>query len=108
MNPQDPQDLEQRLRQLEADLDSTPGSVAPSPSRAPTNQSMFQQILIWFRGLPQGGQIIVACMAVLAILAVFSAVFQLLFLAIRLAVLVGILYLVYKVFFASQSPLPPK
>lgn len=103
MNPQDDAELQRQLQKLEAELEhSQPVKLDREPTR--DNASLTTQITTWFRGLPQGGKILVVSIAALVSLSVVSAVLRLLFLSIQLAFVGGVLYLIYKIFFAPKSP----
>ncbi|MBE9004459.1 hypothetical protein IQ259_05290 [Fortiea sp. LEGE XX443] len=109
MNPQPEDDLQQRLRKLEAEINS--GSVEAEKTKEARQQSQFNLLnfklhftrsQLWFKSLSGTGKLVVVGVMVLLGLAVLQAVLKLVTSAISLAVLAGLVYLGYK-FFVSGS-----
>ncbi|MBN3909163.1 MAG: hypothetical protein HWQ35_22185 [Nostoc sp. NMS1] len=109
MNPQPEEDLQRRLDQLEAEINSPPG-VVPQPQRQKQiPQSVFanlslqlERFKIWFNGLSGTKKLIVSGVTVLVGLAMLQTVFKLVASVITLALLAGLVYVGYK-FFVSSS-----
>ncbi|MEB3336923.1 MAG: hypothetical protein VKJ46_05625 [Leptolyngbyaceae bacterium] len=102
MNSQNDQDLKRKLEQMEAELHQTqPLKVEYDPAQI--GASLKTRLTQWFSGLSQGGKIVVLSIGALAGLSVLSAALQFLFWSLRLAILGGLLYLVYKFFFAPKT-----
>ncbi len=104
MNPQPEDDLERRLQQLEAEI--------KSQSSAPDNNSplswlnwppKFQKIQLWFNALSGTNKLIVVGVSVILGLAIAQMVLKLVFWAISLALLAGLVYLGYKFFVSGNS-----
>lgn len=100
MSFQKPPDFDERLQQLEADLEQ------PQPLQNQSTQTQafsLNQLGQWFSGLSGGGKTIVGVIAVIATLTVLSIILQLISFAIKLALLGLALFFVYKFFFASRT-----
>jgi hypothetical protein len=103
MNSQNDQDLKRKLEQMEAELHQTQPLNNVEYDPAQIGSSLKARLTHWFGGLSQGGKVIVVSIAALAGLSVLSAALQFLFWSLRLAILGGLLYLVYKFFFAPKN-----
>lgn len=114
MNPQENQDYNRRLQELEKELERNqhqpvgePRSNQPLQRRASDLQAnglMFKRIANWFNSLPKAGKVTVVIIAALVGFSLLRSVLQLVTSLISLALLGAILYLVYKFFVAPQSP----
>jgi hypothetical protein len=107
MNPQPEKDLQRRLDQLEAEINSPPGVVPQPQEQMP--QSIFanlnlqlERFKIWFNSLSGGKKLVVSGVTVLVGLAMLQAVFKLVASVITLALLAVLVYVGYK-FFVSGS-----
>ncbi|MEH1925846.1 hypothetical protein [Nostoc sp.] len=107
MNPQPEEDLQRRLKKLEAEINSPPG-VVPQPQEQ-TPQSIFanlnlqlERFQIWFNNLSGTKKLVVSGVTVLVGLAMLQAVFKLVASLITLALLAVLVYVGYK-FFVSGS-----
>jgi hypothetical protein len=111
MNSQNNQNLEQRLQELEAELQpgpSAPFSVQQGQPLQPLEDAqpalpLYSQLLNWFRGLSGTGQAIAVCVAVVVGLALFKIAVQVVTLLISLAFLGVLLYGGYKLFLTQAS-----
>jgi hypothetical protein len=112
MNPQSERDLQQRLEQLEKEVNSTPASVTrPQPATpqliqkteiAATEPSPLGQFLNWFENLPSLGKLIVVGVGGIFGIAILRAVLNLVASVISLGVLALVLYVGYR-FFISRN-----
>ncbi|MCC5613704.1 hypothetical protein LC605_01135 [Nostoc sp. CHAB 5836] len=107
MNPQPEKDLQRRLDQLEAEINSPPGVVPQAKEQMP--QSIFanlnlqlERFKIWFNSLSGAKKLVVSGVTVLVGLAMLQAVFKLVASVITLALLAVLVYVGYK-FFVSGS-----
>lgn len=105
MNPQSEQELQRRLQQLEADIN------AASPKSSPPETSQFswlnwQQQLergkLWFQSLSGTGKIVFVGVAGLLALSIVQMVLKLVFSALSLALLAGLVYVGYKFFVSGK------
>ncbi|OKH27725.1 hypothetical protein [Chroogloeocystis siderophila] len=111
MNSQPEQELEQRLQQLEAELNSPtspPVVVEPQPPASLTDRaSVIPRVLYrfvnWFSGLSNIGKLIVVAVGLVIGLAVLRAVLKLVAAVISLAFLAVLLYFVYQFLLARTS-----
>jgi hypothetical protein len=113
MNPQENRDYEQRLQELEAELDQdqTLPSVSnqagqplqPLIRQSQSEKSVLKQVTNWFNNLPSPGKVAVVVVTVLISFSVLRSVLQLVASLISLAILGAIVYLVYKFFVTPQS-----
>ncbi|MBD2431993.1 MULTISPECIES: hypothetical protein [Fischerella] len=110
MNPQPEEDLQQRLRRLEAEIDSSSGKKTKSQQIEQSSQSGFssansqlQQLSNWFNTLSGTGKVVVVSVGVLLGFAVVQAVFKFVASAISLALLAGLVYFGYKFIVSSSS-----
>ncbi|MHC5595884.1 MAG: hypothetical protein ACYTXC_07990 [Nostoc sp.] len=107
MNHQPEEDLQRRLDQLEAEMNSTPG-VVPQPQKQ-TPQSIFanlnlqlERFGVWFNSLSGTKKLVVSGVTVVVGLAMLQTVFKLVASVITLALLAALVYVGYK-FFVSGS-----
>ncbi|MUL37651.1 hypothetical protein [Gloeocapsopsis dulcis] len=111
MNSQPDQELEQRLQQLEAEINSptSPPVVAqPQQPVSPTDQPSVVPIVLyrfvnWFKGLSNVGKLIVVAVAFFVGLAILRIVLRLVAAAISLAILAVLLYFAYRFLSARTS-----
>lgn len=114
MNPQENRDFDRRLQELEQELDKdrllqsveTPPKqpLQRSINNSQPEKSGLNQLANWFNSLPKAGKVAVVAIATLIGFSVLRSVLQLVGALISLAVVGGILYLVYKFFVTPQSP----
>jgi len=96
------QRIKQKLEEIEAQLKSD-SRFQPNPELSKSVQSVYNQLLIWYKGLPtwgKGGTILVGLMLGLS---VFRTVLNLINLGMTLAVLGVGGYFAYKLFLSSTS-----
>ncbi len=108
MNPESEQDMELRLKQLEAELDSPPTApaVIPQPQKPQPNQldnpstqqSQLGHFFNWFNNLPGLGKLLIIGVAAIVGIAILRAVLKLVAGVISLTVLAVLLYLAYQLF----------
>lgn len=114
MNPQQNQDWERKLQEIEAEINQAPPKppVQTQPGQPLTSQgndspsisSLLKQVTNWFNSLSRNARVIVVSAAAIVGFLVLKTVFQLVASVISLAILGAILYLVYKFFVASKAP----
>ncbi|MCT7964178.1 hypothetical protein NG791_26210 [Laspinema sp. D1] len=105
MNPQERQKLERQLQDLEAQIHH-PQPLQTSTPDAPSLKSVYQQLTLWYQGLPDGGKVVAIAVGGVFALTAVSTVLNLVRLAFTLAA-VGVLGFVgYKLFLASKSSNP--
>lgn len=114
MNPEPEQDLEQRKRQLEVELNREPSAISQTPEyTSPTETSLqtntstlpsqLKNFFEWFNNLSGLGKLIVTGVAAIVGLVILRTVFKLVAAVISLAVLAVLLYVAYQ-FFIVRSP----
>jgi len=94
--------LQKKLKEIETQLKSD-SPLKPTPELSNSLKSLYEQVLIWYKGLPtwgKGGTMIVGLMLSLS---VFRTVLNLINLAMTLAVIGVGGYFAYKLFLASES-----
>ena len=94
--------IAQKLKEIEAQLKSD-SRLKPTPELSKSVESVYNQLLIWYKGLPiwgKGGTILVGLILSLSL---FRTVLGLINLAITLGVLGVGGYFAYKLFLASAS-----
>lgn len=94
--------IKQKLQEIESQLKSD-SRLKPTPELSNSVQSLYNQLLIWYKGLPtwgKGGTILVGLMLSLSLL---RTVLNLINLSMTLAVIGVGGYFAYKLFFASES-----
>jgi hypothetical protein len=114
MNPQDNQNMERRLQEIEAELnnDKRLSSVETEPGqplqRHRNDESslrlLVNQVVNWFNSLPTLAKVAVAIITVTLAFSLLRSVLQLVASLLSLGVLGVILYLVYKFVIAPQPP----
>lgn len=98
-------DLKQRLKELEIEVEQN--QALPGSNTQPISvNNLVETFLTWYRGLTGNTRIIVIAIGLIAGLAIFTAVLQLLLLSVRLAVTAVVLYLAYRIFVAVRKPKP--
>lgn len=112
MNPQPEEELQRRLEQLEAEINSFSAKPNPQETQQQThypNQTMFSQLnryfqrfQIWFQGLSGMKKLAVGGVGIILGLMVLQTVFKFVTSVISLALLAGLVYLGYK-FLVSNS-----
>ena len=113
MNPQENRDYDRRLQELENELNNNrlPQSVDNRPGQplgrtvnpSQPEKSVVNQVANWFNRLPKAGKVAVVAIATLIGFSVLRSVLQLVGALISLAIVGGLLYLVYKFFVTPQS-----
>ena len=113
MNPQENQDLERKIQQLEAEIEQVPSSptveteaglpIQMTTKEYPTVKSLLNRVTNWFNGLPGVGKILAIAVAAVVGFAILRSVLYLTASLISLGILAGIVYLVYKFFIAPKS-----
>ncbi|KOR36635.1 MULTISPECIES: hypothetical protein [Planktothricoides] len=94
--------LQKKLKEIETQLKSD-SPLKPTPELSNSLKSLYEQVLIWYKGLPtwgKGGTMIVGLMLSLS---VFRTVLNLINLGMTLAVIGVGGYFAYKLFLASES-----
>lgn len=108
MNPQPDDDLQRRLQQLEAEMNSQ----SPAPEKNSLLswlnwQSNFQKLQLWFKDLSGTKKLVVVGLSVVLGVAIAQMVLKVVVSAISLALLVGLVYLGYKFFVSGNSQNKP-
>ena len=112
MNPQSEEDLQYRLQQLEAEINSKSRVIPPSPSQKiikpwlsafPQLYSTTARLAIWFNKLSGMAKVVVLGVAVLFSFAILQFVFKLVTAVISLALLGILVYLGYKFLVSGSS-----
>lgn len=105
MNPQERQKLERQLQELETQIHQ-PQPLPTATPATPSLKSVYQQLTLWYQGLPDGGKVVAIAVGGVFALSAVSTVLNLIRLAFTLAA-VGVLGFVgYKLFLASKSSNP--
>ncbi len=104
MNEPNPQDWEQKLKDLEADMNR---EVEPSPVR-PFNphenaENLLTRGALWFKNLPTPTKVFVAVVGALVTLSVLNGIVKLVASLITVVILGIVLYILYKTLLASRS-----
>jgi hypothetical protein len=102
MEPQNNFEIEEKLQELEKEINRTnPSEVKPeSPVTVSTVSDRFLQ---WFQALPKGGQVAVLIVGVIASLTLVKILVELISLSIGLGFMAVLLYLGYKLFLGSNT-----
>jgi purine-cytosine permease-like protein len=110
MNHQPPEDLQRRLENLEAQINSASVDMREPPKNTQTSQPAFlhwksrlTQLQLWFENLNGITKVIVGGAGVLLGLAILQALLRLVASVISVAVLGFLLYLGYKFFVSGNS-----
>ncbi|MBD2250394.1 hypothetical protein [Nostoc parmelioides] len=104
MSPQPEDDLERRLRQLEADMNAqSPAPEKNSPLNWLNQNASFQKLQLWFNGLSGTKKLIVVGVSVVLGIAIAQMVLKVVVSAISLALLAGLVYLGYKFLVSGNS-----
>ena len=102
MKENDRERIQQKLQEIESQLKSD-SRLKPSPELSNSAQSLYNQLLIWYKGLPtwgKGGTILVGLMLSLSLL---RTVLNLVNLGMTLAAIGVGGYFAYKLFLGSES-----
>jgi hypothetical protein len=109
MNYQPEEELQRRLQQLEAQMNSFSATSNPVEGEKQSNESRegkWKGLLVrsqtWFQGLSGMKKLVVTGVAIILGLSLLQTVFKLVTSVISLALLAGLVYLGYK-FFVSNS-----
>jgi hypothetical protein len=104
MSHQNPQDWEQRLKDLEAEIN---GETEPIPVRPfyPNEeaQGLFVKVQNWYQGLATPAKVGVAIVGVFLSLSLLNGILRLVSSLIAIGILGVVLYGVYKAFLANKS-----
>ncbi len=111
MNPQPDEDLQRRLQNLEAQINSKSVAGGQPPENTQNLQSVFlnfksrlAKLQVWFQNLNGITKVIVASTGVLVGLAMLQAVMKLVASVISVALLAFLVYLGYKFFISGSFP----
>jgi hypothetical protein len=102
MNPQERKNLERKLQDLEAQIHQPQPPLTPTQS-SPSLKSVYQQLTLWYEGLPNGGKVATIAVGGIFALSAVSTVLNLIRLAFSLAAVGVLVFVGYKVFLASKS-----
>ncbi|ACK67565.1 conserved hypothetical protein [Rippkaea orientalis PCC 8801] len=104
MSQQNPQDWEQRLRDLEAEINE---EVEPVPVRPfdpnQDSKSPFVRAMSWYQGLATPAKVGVAGIGIIAALSVLNTVLRLVTSLIMLGIVTAIFVALYKAFLSNKS-----
>ena len=112
MNPQENQDLESRLQELERQIDNSPSVLEVHQKQEETSQSQknsqsldkfLGSIQQWFNSLPTPGKLVVIVVGVIIGFSLLNSVLRLVSSLLSVAILGVILYVLYKIFIARRS-----
>ncbi|NES85951.1 MAG: hypothetical protein F6K10_33755 [Moorea sp. SIO2B7] len=115
MNPQENQDWNRRLQELERELNqsSSPSSInqnnedaetQPLPNNSQKIYNVVTSIENWFNSLPNVGKVAVVVVSGMLTLSLLSTVLRLVSALVSLSVLGIVLYFVYRFFTRSSTP----
>lgn len=113
MNPQENQDQQRRLQELEKEINQENLKAVGTKlgtqlqeklNSSPQLSSTFNQVANWFKSLPSVAKVAVAIVAALMGISLLSSIMKLVAAVISLAILGVILYLGYKYLIVPQSP----
>jgi hypothetical protein len=114
MNPQENRDHDRRLQELEQELDKDRllqsvnirlrQTLQHLVNHSQPEKSVLNQVANWFNSLSTSRKVAVVAIAMIVSFSVLRSVLQLVGALISLALVGGILYLVYKFFVTPQSP----
>lgn len=107
MTPQPEEDVQRRLRQLEAEVNSTKSPVADPKQTSQSSwlnwKSHLERWQLWFNGLSGTSKLVFVGVAALLGLSIVQMVLKLIVSALSLALLAGLVYLGYKFFVSGNS-----
>lgn len=103
MNSHNDPNFKQKLEDLESEIPYTPQPMREQINLPQTVKTFYNQFLIWFKDLPQAGQIVVAVAGLATGFAVLKLAVELISMAISLAVVAVVIYIGYQFFKSSQS-----
>lgn len=104
MNPQENRNPDRKPQELETQLDQTwMGRSLQQFVKRLRSEAVLERTAKWFNSLPSVGKVTVGIIAALIGFSLLSSVLQLLASLVTLAILGGILYVVYQFFVTSQS-----
>jgi hypothetical protein len=109
MNYQPEEDLQRRLQQLEADINSSSPKSSQSqnqqtnPSKFGKFNALMERSRIWFQGLSGVNKLVVSGAAIFVSFLLLQTVFKLVASLISMALLIGLVYLGYKFFVSNSS-----
>ena len=109
MNSQENQNWEQKLQELEAEVNQTTPMPPVNESKPPTTtentalKESLSQVKTWFDSLPSIGKVAVAVVAAIIGFSLLRTVLQLVTSLLTIAILGVFLYLLYKFFVAPKS-----
>ncbi|MGE5659833.1 MAG: hypothetical protein ACM37W_24855 [Actinomycetota bacterium] len=102
MNPQEHQNWQHRLEELQAKLKQQQ-PLQENSKIYHSIETLYKQFLTWFQGLAKEGQVAVLAIGAVIGLAVLKTILELLTLSISLVFLGGVLYLAYKFLISPNS-----
>lgn len=103
MNSHNEPNFKQKLEDLDSETPYSPQPMKANSSLPETLKTSYNQFLIWFKDLPQVGQIVVAVAGLATGFAVLKLAVELISMAISLAVVAVVIYIGYQFFKSSQS-----
>ena len=103
MNSHNDPNFKQKLEDLESEIPYTPQPMQGQINLPQTLKTFYNQFLIWFKDLPQVGQIIVAVAGLATGFAVLKLAVELISMVVSLAVVAVVIYIGYQFFKSSQS-----
>ncbi|MDZ7962742.1 MAG: hypothetical protein RMY34_33565 [Aulosira sp. DedQUE10] len=110
MNPQPDEDLQRRLQNLEAEINSSPGEVSPPEKQKPTSPFSFENLNLqltrlqsWFNTLSGTKKLIFLGVTAVVGIVMLQTVLKLVASVISLAVLAVLVYVGYKFFVSNSS-----
>jgi hypothetical protein len=107
MNSQPNSDWERQPQEVKVEIDPEPAPTSVNSTNASEElENAVKRIKIWFNSLPPAGRLIVTLIAVTLAFSLLSTVLKIVMALLSTAVLVVVLYLVYKYAIASRSPNP--
>lgn len=108
MNPQPKSDWERRLEELEQEVEkeSSPSSVRPL-TPAENLENSLDRLRNWFDGLPTIAKVGVGIVAVMVAFSLLNTVLRVVASLLTVAILAGVLYVMYKFFIAANSSKDP-
>ncbi|RMF21082.1 MAG: hypothetical protein D6756_13130 [Cyanobacteria bacterium J083] len=110
MNPKQEPDWQQKLAELEAELEdeSTPLYTVSKNNQTDSQQeklrAKFSSGQIWFQSLPTTAKLVIAGVLLLVGFSLLSTVLRLVTSLLTLGIIALILYSLYRFFFSPRSP----